>query len=123
MNSDTENLSKASNKKVKNPIRFFIYGKEASGLFVGKLLPSTSSCKMRSWHYRLHFALTPGARFSQELSLKAKNERKDQTSRALEVGSQNRCLLPDSKCGNASSARSLPSRCVVALILAPEKAN
>lgn len=77
MNSDTENLSKASNKKVKKKtIRFFIYGKESSGLFVGKLLPSTSSCKMRSWHYRMHFALTLGVRFSQELSLKPKNEKK-----------------------------------------------
>lgn len=57
--------------------------------FMGKLLTSPSSCKTGSLHYRLNFAETPEARFSQELRLQANMERNDQISRALQAESQN----------------------------------
>lgn len=114
-------------KRLKKPIRFFLYGKEAPGLFlvqfVGKLLTSTSSCRMRSLHTRDCILLKAQGPDFPQLERREMTKFPEPCRSGLSIAASGCWLLPDCKCGNASSAWNLHLRCVGASILAPEKAN
>lgn len=82
MNSDTANLSKASNKKVKKSYQV-LYLWQGGSWLVGKTTDSNFQLQNKEFTLQTKFCLNPRARFAQKLSLQAKKERNDQISWAL----------------------------------------